>query len=390
MTQLKSLSQSLRLQSKSVPIATTKAVRLLTTLSLLFFTSFSGAITKNFNPLSLSLNIPNNKCLNNLSNSSPANQDHSEPNVLYNSRIRNHVKNFLIRQIEQKYELAHKTDNSIKDKPAQSVLSDTESFTKKKSLVDKIMSILDNDSAFKMSDKSLNLNVLNQIRDLLEDDFPESLVSRPLRVTTRLRRRITDLADFFRSHHLDDEPQVKDHSAVYLDIGAGSGQIASGISKELGIKSKNTYALELAQYPNSATDVVWINYDHQGHIPLASESVDIITVMMVFHHAPDPRHLLSEIDRVLKPGGTVIIRETDASNQAYLNLNSEEMISLNQILDNMLYVVFDPNSGVPMVNNYRPKDFWNQLFKEFNFKVEESQTKEIGSPFQPMYFILKK
>lgn len=112
--------------------------------------------------------------------------------------------------------------------------------------------------------------------------------------------------------------------------------------------------------------------------------------MMVFHHAPDPQHLIKEVFRVLRPGGQVIIRETDAGDQAALGLKSPEVIALNQILENMLYVVFDPNSGVPMMNNYYPREFWKALFKKGGFEVEDLPTREPGSPFQPVYFHLTK
>jgi hypothetical protein len=94
--------------------------------------------------------------------------------------------------------------------------------------------------------------------------------------------------------------------------------------------------------------------------------------------------------RVAKPGATILVRETNADHQPHLKLTSAEMVSLNQILDNMLYVVFTPNSGVPMMNNYRPKAYWHDLFVQTDFTVTELATNEIGSPFQPMFFILTK
>jgi len=47
-----------------------------------------------------------------------------------------------------------------------------------------------------------------------------------------------------------------------------------------------------------------------GHIPLPDASVDLVTSLGVLHHIPNVRFVLGEIRRVLKPGGTFVMRET--------------------------------------------------------------------------------
>jgi ubiquinone/menaquinone biosynthesis C-methylase UbiE len=236
----------------------------------------------------------------------------------------------------------------------------------------------------------MDLKVLSTMRKFLEDHFPDLLKTRKIHGNSRLARRIADLVFFVESKLLSHGISELDANAKYLDVGAGKGEIASGFAKSLGITPERVFALELAEYEGRAQDVEWISYTQQGLIPLIDNSVDIITIMMVFHHAPDPVHLINEVYRILKKGGQVIVRETDAGAQVSLGLNSEEMVSLNQILDNMLYVTFDPNSGVPMMNNYRPRQYWLQLFEKAGFKVQVFETTEPGSPFQPVYFQLLK
>jgi SAM-dependent methyltransferase len=46
-----------------------------------------------------------------------------------------------------------------------------------------------------------------------------------------------------------------------------------------------------------------------GAIALASESVDLITCFGVLHHIPNVSRVLSELARVLTPGGTLLVRE---------------------------------------------------------------------------------
>jgi ubiquinone/menaquinone biosynthesis C-methylase UbiE len=237
---------------------------------------------------------------------------------------------------------------------------------------------------------SFSLDVLTQLRKFLEASHPELLKTRPVHGKNRLKRRINELVEFVKHIGTRSKGRPFGKAATILDVGAGNGQIVSGLANALGVPSARVYALELAEYPNRAQDVQWIGYNEEGEIPLPDQSVDVITIMMVFHHAPDPQHLITEVFRVLRPGGQVIIRETDASDQATLGLKSDEVIALNQILDNMLYVVFDPNSGVPMMNNYRPGQFWQDLYEKTGFEVEKFQTMEPGSPFQPIYFHLTK
>lgn len=286
----------------------------------------------------------------------------SEPLVDFSPRVRKHVVEFLKRQLDY----------------------DPQTLREMIALVD------NNRKNWIKEGTKISLSVLSDLRRFLETNHVEKILSRSMHGKNRLKRRIDELRNFVLSLEIHDGEHAFDSSATILDVGAGNGQIVSGLARALGVKSEKVYALELAEYPNRATDVNWIGYNKENKIPLADESVDIITIMMVFHHAPNPQHLISEVFRVLRPGGQIIIRETDAGDQISLGLKSNEVISLNQILDNMLYVVFDPNSGVPMMNNYQPAAYWEKLFADAGFKVERFKTNEPGSPFQPVYFHLIK
>ncbi len=282
--------------------------------------------------------------------------------VIFSPRIRNHVVEFLKRQLNYDNKTLQQLMELVKTEQKKSESGAT----------------------------SFSLEVLTELRKVLEAKHPELLKTRPIHGENRSKRRITELVEFSKRIGVTEIERPFNQAPTLLDVGAGNGQIVSGFANALGVPSDRVYALELAEYPNRAKDVQWIGYDEKGKIPLPDQSVDIVTIMMVFHHAPDPQHLISEVFRVLRPGGQVIIRETDASDQATLGLKSEEVIALNQILDNMLYVVFDPNSGVPMMNNYRPSQYWQDLYEKTGFHVEKFQTMEPGSPFQPVYFHLTK
>lgn len=46
-----------------------------------------------------------------------------------------------------------------------------------------------------------------------------------------------------------------------------------------------------------------------GSIPLSSFSVDLVTSLAVLHHVPNASYVFSEMCRVLKPGGRLVMRE---------------------------------------------------------------------------------
>lgn len=51
----------------------------------------------------------------------------------------------------------------------------------------------------------------------------------------------------------------------------------------------------------------WVMADLLSDLPFRSESFDLVMMLEVIEHLPDIPHSLSEIARVLKPGGTAII-----------------------------------------------------------------------------------
>lgn len=86
-----------------------------------------------------------------------------------------------------------------------------------------------------------------------------------------------------------------------LDVGCGSKPyrtIFTRVTEYLG--------LELDTEENRATQHADFYYDGQT-FPVADESVDTVLCNQVLEHVADPDEFLSEIFRVLRPGGTLIL-----------------------------------------------------------------------------------
>ncbi len=88
-----------------------------------------------------------------------------------------------------------------------------------------------------------------------------------------------------------------------LDIGCGNGFIAHHLSAMLATDVIGIDVMEATQAP-----IDYRRYDGV-RIPLAEDSVDAVLLCYVLHHARDVSSLLTEIKRVLRPGGMAVIYE---------------------------------------------------------------------------------
>ncbi|MFZ3355372.1 MAG: class I SAM-dependent methyltransferase [Thermoplasmata archaeon] len=116
-------------------------------------------------------------------------------------------------------------------------------------------------------------------------------------------------------------------SAVCLEIGCGSGELAARFVE--GFRPAQYVAtdldprqLELAQrtlqrrFPSGSPSALVFREADVLHLPFADVSYDVVLALVTIHHASPSHHdfsrvpqALSEIDRVLRPGGLLIYEE---------------------------------------------------------------------------------
>ena len=118
------------------------------------------------------------------------------------------------------------------------------------------------------------------------------------RVSRRNLRRFQDLA---RSNAGRAKPLV-------LMVGAG----AAGAGTDILYRSKDIDQVAFDIYPTALTTFVADGHD----IPLKDESVDAACIQAVLEHVLDPGKVVSEIFRVLKPGG-IVYAETPFMQQVH-------------------------------------------------------------------------
>ena len=99
-----------------------------------------------------------------------------------------------------------------------------------------------------------------------------------------------------------------------VDVGTGTGFVAAGmasrVERVIGMDGSPAM-LDRARRNLNSLDISNVDLV-EGDIfalPLADESVDAAFANMVLHHAEDPAAMLSEMVRVVRPGGAVVITD---------------------------------------------------------------------------------
>lgn len=101
----------------------------------------------------------------------------------------------------------------------------------------------------------------------------------------------------------------------HLDIGAGSGRLIFLLNQRFGvISSACDYTDSLMELKGQKIDIV--NLNHEA-LPYPDDSFDFVTATEIIEHLENLRQFLSEIHRVLRPGGICIL-----STPNILNINS--------------------------------------------------------------------
>jgi SAM-dependent methyltransferase len=90
----------------------------------------------------------------------------------------------------------------------------------------------------------------------------------------------------------------------YLDIGCGDGLITKFMAGYFGLKSADCVEIK----PPSGVEQVDFATDTSK---FGDESFDVVTAVMALHHVSDLDKMVSEISRVMKPGGYLLIKEHD-------------------------------------------------------------------------------
>lgn len=107
------------------------------------------------------------------------------------------------------------------------------------------------------------------------------------------------------------------HFKRIVDVGGGYGRICpilKDFADQVTLAEPSSQQLDIAKEflkGNMGIDMVLAQADK---LPFEDESIDLVTVVRVIHHLPDPTEEFAEIARVLKPGGYLFIEFANYAN----------------------------------------------------------------------------
>jgi ubiquinone/menaquinone biosynthesis C-methylase UbiE len=187
----------------------------------------------------------------------------------------------------------------------------------------------------------------------------------------RNTKRSREIRSFFDEF----APPARD---VYLDIGCNNGEITcltgEGFGRVVGTDVEDTRSpitINNFEFHLAAAD---------GTLPLADSSADVVTAIQVLHHVRDQDKMISEIHRVLKPGGILVLREQDLAAGLKTLFDLEHLV-YDCIKNNMPYDTFIAN----YYSNFRSADEWEDMLEKIGLK-ELVQIREDSRRFGRYYY----
>lgn len=114
------------------------------------------------------------------------------------------------------------------------------------------------------------------------------------------------------------------------DIGSGTGYLAKALAahvKKVWAIDASLAMLEVFRQDLALTNIINIEIA-QGDVhdlPLKAKSLDMIFANLLLHHLLDPKSAISEMFRVLKTGGRIVITDVDAHSHQWLKVEKSDI-----------------------------------------------------------------
>jgi SAM-dependent methyltransferase len=180
--------------------------------------------------------------------------------------------------------------------------------------------------------------------------------------------------------------QIPAQGLALADLAAGIGWTSSLLSRLPNVGS--VYAVELSQHrlellfpqavrmfqgePAKLKRNLGSFYD----LSFAEASMDVVVISSAFHHAASPLRLLTEIDRVLKPGGKLILIGENFVGATQIVLKVINRLVMERRLCSNFYELFPPDDASGD-HYYRVSDYYLFLqmlgYKVVKFSIQKKQ-----------------
>ena len=96
----------------------------------------------------------------------------------------------------------------------------------------------------------------------------------------------------------------------FLDVGCAEGTITAPLGAHFGLPKDQIFGCDIRDIPTK-DGMTFQLFDGVNLTKHETGSCCLVTMLMALHHVRKPQELLSEVTRVLRPGGLLVIREHD-------------------------------------------------------------------------------
>ena len=125
----------------------------------------------------------------------------------------------------------------------------------------------------------------------------------------RANSRVTELVDLIRQHNFS-SPLPRSPASL-LDVGCSEGSITGALAAALAVPAAAAHGCDVREVARSAAFT--FSLITSTTLPYPSNSFHLVLALMSLHHIDTVTTTLTEIHRVLAPGGVLLIREHDLS-----------------------------------------------------------------------------
>lgn len=201
----------------------------------------------------------------------------------------------------------------------------------------------------------------------------------------RAEHRIKDITPWLKN--------MKDKK--YLDIGCSEAGITEAVADYIDIIDKPGYAfatdITLSKDLPTDTSIIF-STNEPDKLKYPNNKFDLITAFMAFHHFTNFPQMVSEIYRILKPGGVLIIREHDSNEPAFAAF----LDFVHLMYATILHSEDDPKCFLTKNKTfYHTRDEWTNKLDKYGFKFAsyiDSKNPRTGGMdlFQSYYAKYKK